>query len=323
VRPAWAAVAIALVLAAQEPRQTFRTSIDVVTVPVSVLSGNRSVAGLGAADFELLDNGAAQQIAAVPLSGVAIDVTLVLDASASLRGGALERIKRDIQSIARDLRTSDRVRVLTFGDNVESVVAFTSGGATLALDRIEGAGATSLYDALAASLIADPQVSRPPLVFMLTDGRDNASFLDADAVLRLAGQSRACLYLAIVDSSEAAVRYDTAGAASPASEESVVIRPVQKGLYDGVAALRRTLGPYAGGPNLSALRGIAARTGGALYEKSERNTLADSFRRAIDEFRSGYLLSYTPSVTAEGWHEITVQVKSHRYTVRARKGYRR
>jgi VWFA-related protein len=324
VKSAWAAAAILIVTVTlpQDPRPTFRAGVDVVTVPVAVLAGNRPVAAIPAAEFELLDNGVAQAIAATPLHDAAIDVTLVLDASGSLHGAALARLKHDVQDITRDLRASDRVRVLTFGDTVETIVPFTPGGVAVDLDRIEGAGATSLYAALAAALITDPAAALPQLAFVLTDGRDNASYLNAGAVLRLAGQSNACLYVALVDSSEAAVRYDASGAPAASSEESTIVRPVQKGLYDGVAALRRTTGPYAGGPNLPALRGIAARTGGGVYEHSS-GRLHELFARALDEFRSSYLLSYVPSAATAGWHDITVRVKSQRYTIRARKGYQR
>jgi hypothetical protein len=46
-------------------------------------------------------------------------------------------------------------------------------------------------------------------------------------------------------------------------------------------------------------------------------------RRALDDFRQSYLLSYAPSgVSDTGWHEITVKV-NRRSTIRARKGYQR
>jgi hypothetical protein len=50
-------------------------------------------------------------------------------------------------------------------------------------------------------------------------------------------------------------------------------------------------------------------------------TLADLFRRPLDDFRSSYLLSFTPSKTDTGWHDSTVTVKSRRYIIRARTGY--
>ena len=51
--------------------------------------------------------------------------------------------------------------------------------------------------------------------------------------------------------------------------------------------------------------------------------LSEAFLRAIQDFRSSYVLRYTPEGVAPAeWHEIKVKVlKSGRHTVRARKGY--
>ena len=47
------------------------------------------------------------------------------------------------------------------------------------------------------------------------------------------------------------------------------------------------------------------------------------FKRAFDDFRSSYLLRYTPrDVSPEGWHDLEVKLlRPGRFTVRARKGY--
>jgi len=300
------AIALSLVLMQQTP--TFRSRAEVVTVPVSVTTGNRPVTDLRRADFEVFDNGVGQTFDLSRLDDLPLDVTILLDTSASVKGAALDSMKRDVEAISAGLRAGDRLRILGFSDDVETLLPFTPAGTPVRIDRIDGGGATSLYSALAASLIVDPGVSRPQLVFALTDGRDNASLLDSSAVLALAGHSSACLYLALVEPNRS-------------GEESLLLRPRQTGIYENVTAIRRTMGPYAGGPNVSALRGIAARTGGAVYADTRRGTLPDLFRVALADFRSGYLLTFTPSTPDTGWHEIAVSVKGRRYTVRARKGY--
>jgi len=48
----------------------------------------------------------------------------------------------------------------------------------------------------------------------------------------------------------------------------------------------------------------------------------DGFKEVLDDFRSSYLLRYTPhGVTGGGWHAIDVRVSRPGVTVRARKGY--
>src|SRR3954451_18813024 len=68
--------------------QVFRTTRDVVRVDVLVTEGNRPVAGLTAADFEILDNGMAQTVDQVSIEEVPFSALLALDVSESMAGGA-------------------------------------------------------------------------------------------------------------------------------------------------------------------------------------------------------------------------------------------
>jgi hypothetical protein len=305
----------------QQPQTTFRASVDVVRVPAVVTDGTHAVSGLTAADFELLDSNVLQKIAVTPLEAQPVDVTLVLDVSGSVQGHALNELRADVQKIAGSLQPADRVRLITFGDDVRDVFGYLSGGAPLPVDRIAGGGVTSLYEGLAAALMADPGIERPQLVFALTDGRDNASFFDAKRIASLASTTPASLYLAIVDPSQPLNRFDDAK--NPLStEQSVITYAERKGsVYEQHQVVRRAAGPYTGPPEMSALKAAVARTGGALYEKV-RDSLPERFMHALDDFRSGYLLSYSPTgVPASGWHEVTVRVKNPRDIVRARGGY--
>jgi VWFA-related protein len=302
----------------------FRSGVDVVRVPVSVLDRSRPIAGLTAADFEILDNGVAQTLTgASPLEKLPVDVTLVLDTSASLEGRALDQLKADIRSMANGLQPDDRIRLLTFADNVSDAFGLQPAGAALPLERIQGGGATSLYAALAAALMMPASADRPQLVFAASDAIDNASFLDANRILTLAGYSNAALYLALVDPSEPIVRVDAPTAAGTQETSRIVVpQNQQKGLYTGMRSVTRSTGQYIGGPNLPLLKGIVARTGGVLYERPATGTLPGMFREALDDFRSAYVLTYTPAgVDRAGWHDITVRMKKGKYTIRARKGY--
>jgi hypothetical protein len=84
---------------------------------------------------------------------------------------------------------------------------------------------------------------------------------------------------------------------------------------------RLTRPKYYKVPHLDALQIAVHRTGGALYQ--EVSGLPATFRKVLDEFRTGYVLRYTPhGVPREGWHEIIVKSTRRRsYDVRARKGY--
>lgn len=67
---------------------------------------------------------------------------------------------------------------------------------------------------------------------------------------------------------------------------------------------------------------IAAETGGTVVSLLPTETLGGSLRRALDEFRSSYTLTYVPEgVARDGAHAIDVKVRRPGVDVRARKGY--
>jgi VWFA-related protein len=62
--------------------------------------------------------------------------------------------------------------------------------------------------------------------------------------------------------------------------------------------------------------------GGALFEVESMRDLSKAFLDILEEFRSRYVLSYSPKgVEREGWHQIDVRVKGGRGVARARAGY--
>ena len=67
---------------------------------------------------------------------------------------------------------------------------------------------------------------------------------------------------------------------------------------------------------------LTAATGGRVLEIPSLDKLSDAFTSILDEFRTRYILAYTPSnVPAGGWHKIEVRVKGRRVRVDARRGY--
>lgn len=70
------------------------------------------------------------------------------------------------------------------------------------------------------------------------------------------------------------------------------------------------------------LRSVALQTGGEVISLKDRSQLRGTFSRALENFRSSYVVRYFPTgVAPGGWHSVNVSVKSSRYTVRARQGW--
>jgi VWFA-related protein len=267
------------------------------------------VLGLTSSDFTLQDKGVPQDFTCAAAESLPVDVTLVIDTSASVRGKALEQFNADVQRIAEALQPNDRLRVITFAGDATDVSGLQPGGAPLSVDRITAGGATSLYNALAAGLMAFPRSDRPQLVFGFSDGLDNMSFLDASGLVSLAGQSHAVLYLTLVPSPESI---------SASATRAMIAAGVDPASRPGTGRFV----PYSGGPNRRLLTEAAHRTGGAVYERPAGTPLSALFEQALGEFRTSYMLTFTPTgVKAPGWHTLTVRTNNPGHRLHWRTGY--
>jgi VWFA-related protein len=278
-----AVVAIAGAQADQRP--TFRAVSDLVPVPVSVRNGKQFVTGLTVADFELYDNGVRQPIGTVSASTLAIDVTLVVDTSGSVVG-SLDRFRSDVKEIAGMLRPDDQVRLLTFDTEVRAALPMQPASRRVPVDRITSGDMTSLVDALVFALARASRPDRRHLVFVFSDGYDNASMMGYGAIPELAARTEAVLHIALVRVSGAPDEWPN--------------------------------------PAFDALATAASRTGGVLYPPAESTRgVVPAFKQALEAFRHSYTLYYTPiGVPRGGWHEIVVRVPQHAtYQVQARQGY--
>jgi hypothetical protein len=69
-------------------------------------------------------------------------------------------------------------------------------------------------------------------------------------------------------------------------------------------------------------RALAVETGGQIL-RSGYESLSSAFSRLLDDFRSSYVLHYTPAgVASTGFHTLGVRVKREgTFEVRPRRGY--
>jgi hypothetical protein len=128
----------------------------------------------------------------------------------------------------------------------------------------------------------------------MTDGIDYGSVVRSRAIEDLAGRTEGVLHLL-----------------------TVTARSVSAKGAPGVAGIP----PDPDGPER--LERAAQRTGGVAHSAIFSVNVVEFFKKAFDDFRSSYILRYTPAgVPAEGWHSIKVDVKRPgRLAVRHRQGY--
>ena len=271
----------------------FRARTDLVAISASVKRGNATVANLKAADFRVTDNGVPQSIEAVTTESVPLDVTLFMDTSGST-AGALDRMKKNVVTIAGMLRPGDRFRLLTIGLSVEVPVPWQPAARPIALDMKAVPGISLVYDALFVALTHTPAPGRRHLIVAMTDGRDCGSLLDGPRVFDASGRTEAVLHWIYV-SGDADVDPNSVGA---------WCTPTDAGEVDFMAQ-------------------SAARTGGDSHRSRFGDPAVRTFAQILDEFRMSYVLRYSPQgVASGGWHAVAVAVPAQPgLAIKARSGY--
>ena len=292
-------IAVSLAIAVTAPPQ-FRASVDVVRIEALVLDKGRPLAGLGAGDFTVTDNGATQAIAVRALARQPIDVAIALDVSGSVHGERLQRLRQAAAALVGLLTPQDRATLVTFDHQVtlgpRDVIPHALDAR---LAAIVAGGPTALVDAVTTALVWGGGRERPMLILAFSDGRDTARWTRTDQALALARSSDA-----VVD----AVVAGELRQASPAG----ITRIDDAG----------RLAPFT--PDDRFLADLAAQTGGRVRNGEAGAGLAGAFRDALEQFRGRYEITYTATSKEPGWHAIDVRVPGRRgATVHARRGYQR
>ena len=184
--------------AAQQP--VFSARVESVRVDVLVREGGRPVRGLGAADFDIADNGVPQQVDLVSFEQIPLNVVLSLDMSDSLAGERLEQLRDASRAVLDGLTKDDQAAVVTFSHAIAlgSPLSKDLAAARAALDDANGSGETSLVDGVyAATMVGESDVGRA-LLIVFSDGLDTSSWLPADAVLESVKRSDVVAYSAAI-----------------------------------------------------------------------------------------------------------------------------
>ena len=279
----------------QEPAATFRSAADIVSVEASVRREKRPVAGLKITDFELLDNGVRQEISELSFERLPIDVTVVLDVSASVTGAVLDQLRQSIHQLKGDLGQRDRLKLVAFNMQVRRLADFEAPASATdaAFASLSGHGSSAIFDSVAVALAAPADAGRRHLIMLFSDGQDSSSITDPEVLFDVA--RRTTPTVDIVLASQIAEHAASPFARSPGKPPITIGR-----LYDQ----------------------LARETGGIVVPTSSGENLVSTFRRVLADFRSSYVLYFTPKgVDRSGSHSLDVRVKQEGTEVRARRGY--
>jgi VWFA-related protein len=255
----------------------------------------RPVTGLKITDFELLDNGVPQEISDLSYERLPIDVTVVLDVSASVTGAVLDQLRQSVRQLKSDLGSRDRLKLIAFNMQVRRLADFEAPGsaADAAFASLSGHGSSAIFDSVAVALASPAPEGRRHLVVLFSDGQDSSSITDPDVLFDVA--RRTTPTVDIVLASPVPEHAASPFARSPGKPPITIGR-----LYDQ----------------------LARETGGMVVSTSPGENLASTFRRVLADFRSSYVLYFTPKgVDRSGSHSLDVRVKQEGTEVRARRGY--
>ena len=173
----------------------------------------------------------------------------------------------------------------------------TGQAATLlrSLDEVQADGSTALFDAVFAAMAISSTSRARPIILLLSDGRDNVSWLSAEEVVAAARQSEAAIY---------AVSTSSLGSTAP----SLVSPP--------------TWTSVASGTDDDFLGRITGATGGRLLQAHSSAELQRQVAAILDEVKARYLIGYEPKgLEREGWHKVEVRLRRTRGAIVVRPGY--
>jgi VWFA-related protein len=179
---------------AQQP--TFSAKREAVRVDVLVTDRSKVVAGLGASDFEVRDNGVPQTVELVSFQQIPLNVFLAFDVSSSVSGERLMHLQNAGHALLDRLAKDDRSALLTFSHTVLLREGLTGATARVrqALTDVQPYGDTSLVDGAYAAIMLDPLDGGRNLLLVFSDGLDTASWLTPERVLDSAKRSEFVVY---------------------------------------------------------------------------------------------------------------------------------
>jgi hypothetical protein len=188
-----ATLATAMVWPQERSSQVFRTTTHGVSVDVAVFDGDRVVTGLRAQDFDLRDNGVRQKVSDVDVNLLPLDLRLVFDLSGSISESDLQLYLQAMRQVAATLQPRDHCEIITFDARIIDAASRQPPPITINVQR-GAVDATTFFDAVSLAMVTVPSLDQRQVTIVLSDARDNASFLDETSLLEAARRTDAVVY---------------------------------------------------------------------------------------------------------------------------------
>jgi Ca-activated chloride channel homolog len=160
-----------------QQEQPVRLGATLVTVPIIASDRDgRYITDMRREEFTISEDGTKQEIAFFATVNEPSHVILMLDVSASAQE-KLGQIKTAATTFVSQLKSVDRVKVISFDDEIHDLSGFTNDRAELAdaISKAQPGKGTKLYDAMEFALRQMKSVEGRKAIVLFTDGVDRTS----------------------------------------------------------------------------------------------------------------------------------------------------
>jgi Mg-chelatase subunit ChlD len=154
--------------------ETIKTDTNLVTVPVIATSRDGLyIADLRKEEFTIAEDGVAHEIAFFGKVAAPFHVILMLDTSGSTKD-KLRQIQNAAFVFIQQLRPADRVKIITFDDEVRDLNEFTNDRETLrtAINTARSGNGTKVYDAFELALNTIRRIQGRKAIVLFSDAVD-------------------------------------------------------------------------------------------------------------------------------------------------------
>lgn len=284
--------------AAAPAAQVFHGGTDTVFLSVTVTDANQKlVTGLEREDFQVFEDGVAQDITIFARDRQPISLSMLLDTSTSMEP-KLGNAQDAASGFVHKLAPVDVAQLIEFNSDTTIRQAFTADQTELdqAIRKLRAGGSTSLYDALyialdelkraKAQMTSASDALRRQGIVLLSDGEDTTSHVSYENVVE---QSK---------------------------KLDVIVYAV--GLRDKEPQPRRSYNEAE-----FVLRTLSTQTGGRAFFVDDSAQLPAVYGQIADEIANQYVVGYSSkNQKRDGtWRKVAVRVQRAGSTARTREGY--
>jgi len=327
-----------------------KVRVALVNTPVTVRDAHgEMVHNLEAQDFQVTDNGVAQQISHFDLGGDPISLVILIETSSRIEALLPQVRKTGILFTQTVMGPNGEAAVVGFNDSVDKLQDFTTDGDLIEKTIAhlgEGTSGSKLYDAMAVSvemLSGRPEATpdkpgRRRVMMILSEATDAGSDAKLGEVLRNAQLANVTIYSVGLSTTRAELQAKPKDTRPQLTPPGTFPLPPQPGTpqtptseanrYGNIDLMALAVWAVQHVHNQikdHALEVAATATGGVHLATFKDRSIEKAIDEIGGELHSQYTISYTPTgADVPGYHEIKVNVvrnDAKNLKVRARPGY--